>query len=88
VEKCYKAVQVRYDNMAHALYMLGNKGYRNTLRIRNIIGFHYNSGYTDAPQCNVIRTLAVLLKQDKKFRLYLSGSRYGPVEAFVNYVVA
>jgi len=59
VEKYCTVRQGTDDNMAHARCILDTWGYRHTFRICNTFAFHRNSGCTNAPQCNVIRTLAV-----------------------------
>ena len=49
------------DDMAHAHFTLGTKGNRHTLmEYVSILAFVLNNGYTKAPQCHVIPTLAVV----------------------------
>jgi len=48
-------------NMAYALYMLDDKGYRHTVRIRNTYFLSLgNNCYSKAPQFYVIRILLIL----------------------------
>ena len=50
VEKYIRVGQATDNNMAHALCMLHNEGYKHTLRICNNFFPHGNNGYANAPQ--------------------------------------
>ena len=50
------------NNTAHAHCILDTYGYKHTLRIYNTNCLFHHNGYTNAPQCYVIRTLLVLLR--------------------------
>jgi hypothetical protein len=54
------ARQATDDNTEHAHCMLYDKGYKKNLEYV-ILFFHGNNGYKNAPQCYVIRILALLL---------------------------
>jgi hypothetical protein len=59
----------RQYNMAHALFILENKGHTHThthTQTQNmyyLLFFHGNNGRANAPECNVVRTLPVLFIQ-------------------------
>jgi len=59
VEKFCTAGQATDDNMAHALCMPNNHGYKHThtQNMQYLSLFYCNNGCTTAPQCYVIRTL-------------------------------
>jgi hypothetical protein len=62
MRKCKKystAIQAIDDNMEHAHCMLYDKATKKNLEYV-ILFFHCNKGYKNAPQCYVIRTLALL----------------------------
>jgi hypothetical protein len=55
----YSNRQLGDDNIKQRMHgMLGNSGYRHTLRICNTLLFHGNHGYANAPQCNVYACIA------------------------------
>ena len=63
MEKMCRAEQAADDNMAHAHYVLDNKGYKLTLRICNTYCLSTtNNVCTNAPHCYAVCTLAALLQ--------------------------
>jgi hypothetical protein len=60
VEKYCTPGQITDDNTAHALCMLDNSSYRETLGTCNTFLFHCNNGHANELLCYIIRTLPVL----------------------------
>jgi len=62
VKKKFRARRGADDNMAHAPFAEYLRLQTHTQNMYYSLPFHCNNGCTNAPQCYVIRTLAVLLR--------------------------
>ena len=83
MEKRDGAGQATDNNMAHAHYMLDDRGYKCTPRISNTLLFEGNNSYTNAPRCYIIRTLLVvkelevesLAKKNPRYKVFLENPK-------------